>query len=102
MSATTPPDHTAILDALAEVADPELGIGIVPLGLVYDAQASDAMITVLLTLTSPTCPLGDVLMADVQEALETHFPHHESRVTLTFEPPWSPDRMSDAARAAMA
>lgn len=95
------PDRSMILDALADVADPELGIGIVPLGLVYEASADARTISVLLTLTAPTCPLGDVLIADVEDALHTRFPGFECRVTLTFDPPWQPERMSPAARAAL-
>jgi len=101
MTTDTPPDFNAILDALSEVADPELGVGIVPLGLIYAAHADGATLRVTLTLTSPTCPLGDVLIADVEDALGARFPDFTPAVTLTFDPPWTPDRMSAAARAAM-
>lgn len=101
MTSPTPPDSAAILDALSEVADPELGVGIVPLGLIYDAHADGATLHITLTLTSPTCPLGDVLIADVEDALTAHFPDYMPEVTLTFDPPWTPERMSPAARAAM-
>ncbi|WP_172201153.1 metal-sulfur cluster assembly factor [Niveibacterium sp. COAC-50] len=101
MTTQNPPDFDAILDALSEVADPELGVGIVPLGLIYEAHADGATLHVTLTLTSPTCPLGDVLIADVEDALTARFPGFAPAVTLTFEPAWTPERMSPAARAAM-
>ena len=101
MSPAPVPQPDALLAALSTVADPELGVGIVALGLIYEAHCVDGVIAVTLTLTSPTCPLGDVLLADVEAALNQAFPDLEVDLTLSFEPPWDPSRMNDAARAAL-
>ena len=84
------PTHDELIGALAQVADPELGIGIVPLGLLYAIDADAQSIRATLTLTAATCPLGDVLLADVETALATHFPDHRIELRLSFDPPWTP------------
>jgi metal-sulfur cluster biosynthetic enzyme len=88
-----------IVGALEGIVDPELGIGIVDLGLVYRAEYTAAGIEVVLTMTSPTCPASELMVAQVREALRGRFPDSAYDVTLTWTPPWSPSRMSDAARA---
>jgi metal-sulfur cluster biosynthetic enzyme len=88
-----------VLDALRTINDPEIGINIVDLGLVYRAERSADRIDVAITLTSPSCPLGELIVEDARYALEHRFadgpPVH---VELVWEPPWTRERMSDAAR----
>jgi metal-sulfur cluster biosynthetic enzyme len=96
----------ALIDALRAVDDPEAGMNIVELGLVYGAQATPDTnaparwrATVRMTMTSPACPLGDYLSDAVKNALRARFPElEEVQVELVWEPPWTPERMSEEAR----
>ena len=88
-----------VLDALKGVYDPELGISIVDLGLVFRARQMPQRIEVALIPTSPSCPLGELLVEEAREALHARFPEVAAiEVELVSEPPWSPDRMSAEAR----
>lgn len=83
----------AVLAALGTVLDPELGMSIVDLGLVYDLRLQAGAVAITMTLTAPGCPIHDVMPGWVQAAV-LRVPGVESvDVTLTFEPPWSPDRI---------
>jgi metal-sulfur cluster biosynthetic enzyme len=94
----TAPKHD-ILHALSSIVDPELGINIVDLGLIYQADYTSNGLVVRFTVTSPSCPVSEVILAEVKAALRKQFPEARSiYVTLTFDPPWTPDRMSEAAR----
>ena len=91
-------DHD-LLEALKGVNDPELGINIVDMGLVYRAVRTPAGIEVAFTLTTPSCPLGELLAEEAREVLRRQFSDAPSiQVELVWDPPWSPDRMSEAAR----
>ena len=92
-------DNEDILAALKGVVDPELGINIVDLGLVYGVARSAAGIEVALTMTSESCPLSELLIDDVKEALHARFADAPSiRVELVWSPPWSLDRLSEEGR----
>lgn len=85
--------------ALREVDDPEIGINVVDLGLVYAIRVQDRAVEVEMTMTSPACPLGAYLETEVQNAVRQAAPEaDEVRVALVWDPPWSPDRMSPAAK----
>jgi len=83
-------DINKIKEKLKEVKDPELGIDIVELGLIRDVKVDgDGIgVEVLMTLTSPLCPFADKIIGDVENKLEKL--GFESRVELTFDPPWEP------------
>jgi metal-sulfur cluster biosynthetic enzyme len=88
-----------ILLALKTVVDPELGINVVDLGLVYRAVRGTDGIEVALTMTTPSCPLGEMIVDEVRQALADRFPDAPSiGVELVWDPPWSADRMNDDAR----
>lgn len=88
-----------ILDALRPVADPELGVSIVDLGLVYSVEVDDRRVHVTMTMTSPTCPLRDYLLDEVAHAIKAAVPAAEHvTIDVVDDPPWTEDRMSDAAR----
>ena len=88
-----------ILDALRSVVDPEIGINIVDLGLVYRAERAADRIDVAVTLTAPSCPLGELIVEEARCALERRFPDGPPvHVELVWKPPWTRARMSDAAR----
>jgi len=96
----TRPDHDEVMMAIATVIDPEAGMSIVDLGLVYGVDIDGDRVAVTMTMTTPTCPVGDYLADAVRNAvLDAHPQWAEVAVAVTFDPPWTPDRMSDAARA---
>jgi metal-sulfur cluster biosynthetic enzyme len=88
-----------VLAALKQVVDPELGVNIVDLGLVYRAERIGDVVAVRMTMTSPSCPLGEMLLEEVRAALHDRFPQGgEVSVELVWDPPWSSELMSLAAR----
>ena len=93
------PAEEALLDALRGVDDPEAGMNIVELGLVYGVEATPPNATVRMTMTSPACPMGDYLTDAVRDALLGRFPElTRVDVELVWDPPWTPERMSEEAR----
>ena len=85
-----------ILDCLLEVMDPEVGMSVVDLGLVYRATRSDDGIEVDITLTTRACPLGGMIVEDARERLSRRFQDGPKvSVSLVWGPPWSPDRITD-------
>jgi metal-sulfur cluster biosynthetic enzyme len=94
----TPED---ILEALKVVVDPEIGINIVDLGLVYDVKVEDRAATVTYTLTSMGCPVGPMIEGQMQAILETLPGLDDVKAQVVFRPAWSPEMMSDEAKAAL-
>lgn len=88
----------SIIDALKHVMDPELNVNIVDLGLVYDVTIQSGKVHVLMTVTSPKCPLTAHLVRGVRDVLFTIPDVREVHVKLTLDPPWTVDRMSKEAR----
>lgn len=88
-----------VRDALRQVIDPEMGINVVDLGLVYGIETADDRVQVMLTLTSPACPLGAYLRDSAVAAIRRLVPEVAAvEVDLVLDPPWSPERMSGSAR----
>ena len=87
-----------VKENLEKVIDPEIGINIVDLGLIYDLEYEDSNIKVLMTLTAPNCPYGDEILDGVDFACKKHNKVQEVFVNLTFDPPWNPEKISDAAK----
>jgi metal-sulfur cluster biosynthetic enzyme len=87
-----------ILDALHAVEDPEAGMSVVDLGLVYDVKVEQNRVKVEMTMTSPACPLGDYLTDSVAAAVRNLAPDAEVEVALVWDPPWTPGRMSPEAQ----
>lgn len=81
-----------------EVYDPELGLNIVDLGLVYDVSVADNKADITMTLTSPGCPVGPELITNVRRALSRFDDLEEVDVHLVFSPPWHPSMMSEEAK----
>jgi metal-sulfur cluster biosynthetic enzyme len=85
--------------ALRSVIDPEIGINIVDLGLVYAIELENRQISVTMTMTTPACPMGSMLQDEALAALQEILPiDWHATVNLVFEPEWTPQRMSEAAR----
>jgi metal-sulfur cluster biosynthetic enzyme len=87
-----------VVEALHGVEDPELGMDIVELGLFYDAEIEGARVRVLHSLTSMGCPAGPMIQEGIHDAVQALPGVEEVEVELTFDPPWTPDRMSDDAK----
>ena len=93
------PAEEDVRTALRSVIDPEVGLNIVDLGLVYGVEISDNKLHVDLTMTTPACPMGDMILDDARRALAGLVPEGtEIDLNLVWEPPWSPDKMSENAR----
>jgi metal-sulfur cluster biosynthetic enzyme len=91
-----------IREALGTVLDPELRIDVISLGLVYEVRIDNEKdIYVKLTLTTPGCPLIDFFLLDINKKLKSLEGVGEVKVDLTFDPPWTPDKMSAEAKAAL-
>lgn len=92
-------DDDAVRELLGAVIDPEVGMNIVELGLVYGIDLSDQRVHVLLTMTSAACPMTEMIVDDAYERLSAGLPPEtEIEVELVWDPPWTPERMSEAAR----
>lgn len=88
-----------ILSLLKGVIDPELGINIIDLGLVYEISCTEANgIKIVLTLSSKGCPMGDIIIKMIEDVLETNYPQHKRLVELTWEPAWTTDRITEEGR----
>lgn len=87
-----------VIAALKDVIDPELGVDIINLGLIYNIEiVSNEKVKVTMTLTTPGCPLYSTINSDMQKAL-TKIGVKDIDLDLTFEPPWTPEKMSEAAK----
>jgi metal-sulfur cluster biosynthetic enzyme len=94
-----PPDESAVLDALRAVDDPEAGMNIVDLGLVYAVRIADGRIDVDMTMTTPACPVTESLVEQARLAIESIAPAGAAvEVHLVWEPIWNPSMMSGTAR----
>ena len=87
-----------VFEALHQVEDPELGMDVVDLGLVYDVEVEGPKVKVLHTLTSMGCPVGPMIQEDIQRVTAELPGVEDVEVELTFDPPWTPDKMSDDAK----
>jgi metal-sulfur cluster biosynthetic enzyme len=93
------PEPEALQDVLRAVIDPEVGMNIVDLGLVYRLAIENGVVVVEMTMTSPACPLGDLITEEVDDALRKHLPPSTPiDIRLVWVPPWTPERMSETSR----
>jgi len=88
----------AVLEILRKVIDPEIGINVVDLGLVYGVNIDDNRLNVDMTMTTAACPLGAYIVDQADMLLRQYFPDADVSVNLVWSPPWTPDMMSEAAR----
>ncbi len=92
------PTTDEVIEALRQVEDPELGMDIVELGLFYDAEIEGATVKVTHTLTSLGCPVGPMIQEDIDRVVREIPGVEDVEVELTWDPPWTPERMSDDAK----
>lgn len=88
-----------IVEGLREVYDPELHYNIYDLGLVYDIGIDEGAVKILMTLTTPACPIGPMIVEQIQENISLIPGVKGVAIDFTFDPPWSPEKMTDEARA---
>jgi metal-sulfur cluster biosynthetic enzyme len=92
------PTKEDVTEALRQVEDPELGMDIVDLGLLYDVEVSGPRVKVLYSLTSMGCPAGPLIEQDIERVVAALPEVEDVDTELTFDPPWTPDKMSDDAK----
>lgn len=105
-ASSSPPDDPSrsleerVRDAIREVYDPEIPVNIYELGLIYDIRIDQATgdVKVIMTLTSPACPAAQSLPLEVRRNVARLQGVSEVDVEIVFEPPWSPEKMSEAAK----
>ena len=92
------PTRDEVIEALRQVEDPELGMDIVDLGLLYDVEVEGPRVKVTHSLTSMGCPVGPLIQEDINRVARELPGIEDVDVELTWDPPWSPERMSDDAK----
>ncbi len=99
MESQAMPSEERLREALCSVDDPEVGMNIVDLGLVYRIDIAPGRGRVELTMTTPACPMGELITDNARRAVSAAVPEGVAvDVALVWEPPWTPDMMSDSAR----
>ncbi len=94
-----PAEKEKAINALYKVIDPELFVNVVDLGLIYEVTfIPDNSIHVLMTLSTPHCPMGEAITNGVRNALEIAFPDREVRIDLTFDPLWNFEMLSEEGK----
>lgn len=89
-----------VRQALRQVVDPELGVNIVDLGLIYNVTVHDHNIRISMTMTTPDCPLEELLTTQVRAVIMQQIPTVRLvEIEVVWDPPWQPERMSEAAKA---
>lgn len=88
------------IGSLQKVIDPEIGLNVLDLGLLYEINFDESAKKIIcrMTLTSEYCPMGEAITDGVYRALQFTFPEHATEIHLTFDPPWSQDLISDEGR----
>jgi metal-sulfur cluster biosynthetic enzyme len=92
------PTKDEVVEALRGVEDPELGMDIVELGLLYDVEVEGPKVKVIHTLTSMGCPVGPMIQENIDQIARSMPEVEDVEVELTWDPPWSPEKMSDDAK----
>jgi metal-sulfur cluster biosynthetic enzyme len=87
--------------ALKSVKDPDLGLDLVVLGLIYEIEIEENHVKATMSLTSPFCPVAGEMVENVKAAIEEMEEVEEAEVELTFDPPWTPDRIAPLIRASL-
>ena len=95
------PSVDEVRDALSNVIDPELGLDFVELGLIYGIEVEGGDVHVTFTLTAPGCPIGPQVTEQIDEFVSELDGVTSVESTMTFTPPWTPDRMSEDAKFAL-
>ncbi len=92
------PTQDEVLNVLKEVEDPEIGVNVVDLGLVYTIAVDNGDVNVEMTLTAPGCPMHETIARAAEMAIETLPDVKDAHVKMVWSPPWTPDRLTDEGR----
>ena len=93
------PDDQAVMEALRQVEDPEAGMNIVDLGLVYHVGVTAQAVTVEMTMTTAACPMADMIVGQAHDAVAAIAPpEFKVDIRLVWDPPWTPDKMTGIAK----
>jgi metal-sulfur cluster biosynthetic enzyme len=92
------PTKEEVVEALRQVEDPELGMDIVDLGLMYEVELENGKVKVIHTLTSMGCPVGPMIQQQIDDVVRALPGVEDVEVELTWDPPWTPEKMSDDAK----
>jgi metal-sulfur cluster biosynthetic enzyme len=92
------PTRDEVIEALRQVEDPELGMDIVDLGLLYDVEVQGSTVKVIHSLTSMGCPAGPLIQQDIDRVAHEVPGVEDVEIELTWDPPWTPEKMSDDAK----
>ena len=95
------PTVEEVEEALSNVIDPELGLDFVELGLIYGIEIDGGTVSVTFTLTTPACPIGPQVSEQIEEFVGELDNVEDVTSTMTFSPPWTPERMSEDAKFAL-
>ncbi len=98
MNSTATITTEEVWSALAQILDPEFGLSITDMGLIYNVTVHDGEVQVAMTLTTPTCPAGGMMTSGVQSALANLPGVRSVKVDLVWEPVWNPQMLTEAAR----
>ena len=99
MTTSASTSKESILKLLETIIDPETGINIVDMGLIYEVTPSSEEVFIKMGMTSAACPMGDLILADMNRALRTiYVTPNKIDIEVTFNPPWEPSMMSESAR----
>jgi metal-sulfur cluster biosynthetic enzyme len=93
--------HDRVIEALRHVNDPELGINVVDLGLIYDVAIEGDTVRVEYTLTTMGCPIGPMIEEQIRQVIDPIEGIEKVDAEMTLSPPWTPDKMSEEAKAAL-
>ncbi len=92
------PDEDTVYTALKQISDPEVGVNIVDMGLIYSLELEDNKVGVYMTLTSPACPAGPQILGQIDSTLRELEGVEEVDINVVWSPPWSPDMLSEEAK----
>jgi metal-sulfur cluster biosynthetic enzyme len=98
---TTNVTEAAVTERLRQIDDPELGLNLVDLGLIYGIEIADGAVTIRMTLTTPGCPLHETILPAVEQLVGTLAGVRDVRVDLVWDPPWTPERLSPLGALAL-
>jgi len=90
-----------IYELLKTVIDPEVNVNVVDLGLIYDLKIDGNNIEVVMTLSTPGCPLGDTIMENISQVIVANIPDVKVDVQLVWEPTWTPELISPEGKVAL-
>lgn len=91
--------ESSVRQVLSQIIDPEVGASIVDMGLIYGIRLSSDEVIIDMTMTSPTCPMGEMILEDIDQTLDHYLPKGMLHtVNVVWDPPWDPSKMSPALR----